>query len=73
MGFLNGFGLGDDSLLFFLLIVLVLFGTDIFGRDCCDGCDGNDNSILFFIILFLLLFNGNGSMGVDRRDLGCAC
>lgn len=70
MNFLNGLFGGDDSILFFLLIFLVLFCGGFNGVGNLVGGDkdkcGGDNTILFFVILFLLLFNNNGLAGIEK-------
>lgn len=62
----NFFDGGNDEILFFILVFLLLFNGNIFGKDH-DVSDGFDNSsILFFIILFLLLFfSGNKERDVN--------
>jgi len=72
MSFINGLFGGNDNILFFLLIFLVLFCGgmngigDILGCGCGKDKCGSDNTILFFVILVLVLFCNNGVAGIEK-------
>jgi|GEM_PF-1029580 len=49
----------NDELLFFILVFLFVFNSNL-NRGCADVAEASDNGfILFFIVLFLLLFIGS--------------
>jgi len=69
MNFLGNFSHDENSeVLFFILVFLILFNTNLFGNGSFeDDCDNDNSTILFFIILFLLLFNNfNHDRGIEE-------
>jgi len=63
----------NSEILFFILVFLLIFSSNLFGRgNYIDDCsfDNDNTDILFFIILFLLLFfNFHNDRGIVDRGL----
>lgn len=58
MGFFDSV-FGDDEVLFFILVFLLLFSGKLSGNLRGEPDDNSASSVLFFILVFLLLFINN--------------
>ena len=66
----HGRGKFDDSMIRWILVILLLLGDDGFG-DFGKGCfgKGDDSSILIIIILLLLFSGGGGFLGLESEPV----